>query len=193
MNHSIARYVFLSVFFLFGSVSQATQVCALMGSGLCEASCRGDLNRASGLIKSASKDEVVCALSLAKDKSTVNWLVGHGINVNTQKTSTNTNSPSGRTALFRAIFENSEEIVDALLENNINPNIADYKGTTPLMYAAAAGNLRMVAKLLDAGSRVNQKDRNSKTALCYADLYWITPNRGAIKSLLLSHHAVCGN
>lgn len=189
---SLNSYLMIaSVLVLIGSTAHATQFCGLTGGGLCAASCRGDLARARDLIKSSNSDEVVCALALAKDRNTVNWLVDNGVNVNTQKHSTNTDSPSGRTALFRAIFENSTEIVDALIENKINSNLADYKGTTPLMYAAAAGNLEMVKKLIAAGSSVNKQDRNSKTALCYADMYFLNSNRDAIKSLLLKRGAVC--
>jgi len=63
----------------------------------------------------------------------------------------------------------SEEIVRALLAKGADVNVKGYEGTTALMIAASLRNARIVATLLDAGARAEDKDDHEKSALTLVD------------------------
>lgn len=68
------------------------------------------------------------------------------------------------TALQMAAREGKADIVDALLAHqDIEPNLADAKGMTPLHEAAQAGHDRIVAALLNKGATPNtvERERNA--------------------------------
>lgn len=81
-----------------------------------------------------------------------------------------------RTALHHvqrgvAIDQNVEErskVVQKLLASNANIRARDHNFATPLMFAAANGQVEMVTQLLDAKALVNDADFERFTALTYA-------------------------
>ena len=62
----------------------------------------------------------------------------------------------------------SPEILSALIEAGANPNAMDSSLTTPLMEACKQNNTAMVETLLNAGARVDLRDRNSRTPILHA-------------------------
>jgi ankyrin repeat protein len=74
---------------------------------------------------------------------------------------------NGQTALHRAAWGGSAEVVSLLLEEGANANTEDYDGNTGLHIAAEKGFESVVALLLDNGN-VNAKGRNGLTPLYYA-------------------------
>lgn len=65
----------------------------------------------------------------------------------------------GLTELHVSAFNNSFEKTKKLLQNNMNPNIIDELGWTPLHDAAIQGNTEIVKLLLEAGANVNAQDK----------------------------------
>lgn len=66
--------------------------------------------------------------------------------------------------LVRAVLSNDEEGVLNLIDENVDVNGLDEKGTSPLHLAAFFGHDAIVGALLDAGARVDARDH-----------LWITP------------------
>jgi ankyrin repeat protein len=64
---------------------------------------------------------------------------------------------SGAMALTQAASMGRSEIVEAWLQRGLDVNVADGVGNTPLMAAAAAGQLDAVRRLLAAGSDMNAR------------------------------------
>jgi ankyrin repeat protein/uncharacterized protein DUF6438 len=60
------------------------------------------------------------------------------------------------------------DVVVHLLAAGADPNAVDFKGATPLMYAAEVGTLELLRALLAAGADVNARDAEGRTALMYA-------------------------
>lgn len=73
--------------------------------------------------------------------------------------------PSGRTALLQAIHHDELDIVDVLLEAGADPGLADARGWTPLMYAAAFAPGATARTLLDAGADPAAVEDGGTTAL----------------------------
>lgn len=76
--------------------------------------------------------------------------------------------PSPEGLLFAAVSEGNEPLVKELLENGVNPNIANDNGITPLALAAFQGNANMVADLLAKGAEIDYKNNEGWTALTMA-------------------------
>lgn len=86
-------------------------------------------------------------------------------------TSIDVNAPdrNGWRALHWAILTKRLEIVKMLLGvSNIDVNVKNSLGMTPLHCCVKTYNNHMVQLLLDAGSDINQTDRNKETPLHYA-------------------------
>lgn len=76
---------------------------------------------------------------------------------------------AGRTALLYASTGPFPETVKLLLENNADPNIIDAdEHFTPLMHAAAEGQLEVVKILLEYGADPSLKDVDGETAYMFA-------------------------
>lgn len=101
--------------------------------------------------------------NLADVKAVVDEGGGAGCDINECEAS------SGRTGLFEAAWNGSEEIAAFLLERGADPNIADRSGFTPLMRAAEGGHLSIVSALMESGADVNRRGRvRGVTALMLA-------------------------
>ena len=75
----------------------------------------------------------------------------------------------GRTALLYASTGPFPETVKLLLENNADPNIVDAdEHFTPIMHAAAEGQLEVVKVLLEYGADPSLKDVDGETAYIFA-------------------------
>lgn len=67
---------------------------------------------------------------------------------------------------YRAIRDNDLKPLKALVKTS-EPNLRDKRGSTPLMYAAAAGSLEAMRILLAAGADVNARNAFDATALMW--------------------------
>ncbi|MCC6427775.1 MAG: ankyrin repeat domain-containing protein [Phycisphaerales bacterium] len=104
---------------------------------------------------------LICA-SLVADAAKVTKLIpGSPINAT---------DASGMTALNVACggAEDSNPVVQALLDASADPKIPDNDGVTPLMRAADRGESARIAMLLKAGAPTDAKDQSGRTALDWA-------------------------
>lgn len=67
-----------------------------------------------------------------------------------------------------ACENNNFEIVEALIEENVNINIVDSDGNTPLIKAVSCGHNKIALLLIKNGADVNAVDSNGYSALYYA-------------------------
>ena len=74
-------------------------------------------------------------------------------------------SVEGIKVLFYAIEKGNLAYAQKILSQNIDPNIVAENGHTPLMYAAARGDTKMVELLLRNGANVNAISREGDTAI----------------------------
>lgn len=77
------------------------------------------------------------------------------------------NCKSG-TALTAASYKGLTSVVNILLENKANPNVADANGTTALIYATLSKNVEIISLLLKHGANKEHKDSRGNSALEYA-------------------------
>lgn len=82
----------------------------------------------------------------------------------------NATDANGLTALNVACggSDESDAVVDALLQAGADPKIADNDGVTPLMRAADRGNPARVAALIKAGAPLETRDQGGRSALDWA-------------------------
>jgi ankyrin repeat protein len=71
----------------------------------------------------------------------------------------------GQSALM--VVHDDPTIYNALIEHKADVNATDRDGTTPLMFAAENGDMRLVATLLRKGVPVNARNRAGRTALWF--------------------------
>ncbi|XP_012144276.1 uncharacterized protein LOC100882592 isoform X1 [Megachile rotundata] len=72
------------------------------------------------------------------------------------------------TSLHYAAWKGYDEIINILLQNKANPNMAGSKGFTPLHYAAKFSHLKIVMVLLSNGAVYNAASIGGKTPLDFA-------------------------
>lgn len=77
------------------------------------------------------------------------------------------------------------DMVNAMLGSGANPNVADKKGVTALMYATRKNRFQVISTLIEKGAEVNTKDKAGWTALMVA----IKKNHVESASLLLEKGA----
>jgi ankyrin repeat protein len=73
----------------------------------------------------------------------------------------------GFTPLILAVYNNSADVVDFLLEKGVEPDGQDAAGNTALMGVCFKGYTDMAKKLIDAGADVNIRNVNGATALTF--------------------------
>ena len=74
----------------------------------------------------------------------------------------------GRTILHKACWYGHCDLVSLLLAEGFDPNIIDYRGSTPLIMACHRGNYKLVSTLLSAGADVNKSSIHGMTPLIAA-------------------------
>jgi len=85
------------------------------------------------------------------------------------KSNVNKQNNIGETALHSACNNEDVDLVKLLIDNNADPNIADYeKKLTPLIYSGVLGNVEIINILLTKDINFNLQDYNGNTALHYA-------------------------
>jgi ankyrin repeat protein len=101
----------------------------------------------------------------AGDAAVVNKLIEQGARFDAHM-----NDDGRANALNMAIESQSHEVAAALLHYGANPNVRFGGGRTPLMLAAAKGNIQIVTMLLDAGADISAVDsERGWSALKYAE------------------------
>lgn len=78
------------------------------------------------------------------------------------------NSDDDSLLMTNAVLENDINKVQELLDSGINPDIQDFDGWTPLMWAAQDNNVTMINLLIEAGADPNLQDYYEETALIQA-------------------------
>jgi hypothetical protein len=74
----------------------------------------------------------------------------------------------GFTPLILAVYNNSVDVVDFLLQKGAKTSGQDAAGNTALMGVCFKGYKELAKKLLDAGADVNERNTNGATALTFA-------------------------
>jgi ankyrin repeat protein len=88
-------------------------------------------------------------------------LFKRGASVNCQDSARNT-------AIYYASFMQNKEIVEFLIGNKANPDLASNFGITPLQQAVKCQNVALAEILLNGGADINKGDNNLNTPLHYA-------------------------
>lgn len=104
----------------------------------------------SPLILACYRGNKDVAVYLAKNVSNINY------------------NSSGGTALAATAVKGDVYLSKILLENKADPNIADQKGVTPLIYAIQFENRELVELLLKYKANITMADEEGKTALDHA-------------------------
>lgn len=76
-------------------------------------------------------------------------------------------SPNG-TALAASIMSEKIELVNQLLKNKANPNIADFNGVSPLMLAIQFQKTDFIELLIKYGASKTMTDKSGKSVFEYA-------------------------
>jgi len=76
--------------------------------------------------------------------------------------------PSSWTIMMKAVISGSRDVINALVNNGVDINMADKDGTTALMLAAKENYPEALINLLDNGADINLQDKYGKTAMKYA-------------------------
>jgi uncharacterized protein len=195
MNGSVSRFV-------ARGFSRASRLCAIAAAALCltvflhaaasapvaEAAMQNDKDAVRSLLKqaadvNAAQGDGMTALHWAAmhgDADLVQMLVFAGANVRA------TTRIGSYTPLYLASQQGQAKAIAALLKAGADPKATTPSGTTPLMAAAASGDVDAVRVLLDNGVDVNAKESlRGETALMFA----AASNRAAVIDLLAKRGA----
>jgi ankyrin repeat protein len=179
------HYFYTALFVICAAIPSLAD--ADRGSALIEAAEQGDLSAVRSLVQksdvNSAQGDGMTALHWAayhEDLEMAGVIVKAGANVNAA------NRLNAVTPLLIASKAGNAAIVDLLLKNGADANLANSLGTTPLMLAAASGKVDAVKTLLDHGANVNARESSHRqTALMFAAAL----NRGAVVRLLASRGA----
>ncbi|WP_371254035.1 ankyrin repeat domain-containing protein [Orientia tsutsugamushi] len=108
----------------------------------------------------------------------VEYLINHGIDVNTQ-------NHFGSTALHIAAYKCKSLIVTFLLASNANPNLQNNSLNTALHYSVVKGDISITNLLLNHNANPNLQNNSLNTALHYS----VVKGDIFITNLLLNHNA----
>lgn len=75
------------------------------------------------------------------------------------------------TPLMAAVVKGNIKIVELLLVNKADTNVADANGTTAMHYAVMFKNYDVIELLIKAKADINIKDNRGQSALDYAEIY----------------------
>lgn len=95
------------------------------------------------------------AIFYCNKPDTVQLLLEHGANINTQET-------SGRSMLHMSIIDDDIDMAEYLLEHRANPNLQDNYGCGPIFYVQSAEAIRLLA---DRGAKLNTVANNGDMPL----------------------------
>lgn len=70
--------------------------------------------------------------------------------------------------LVEAVYKRYENIANVLIRAGADINVQDSSGKTPLMWAAAKGQINIINKLINAGAHLNNQSETGWTALTWA-------------------------
>ena len=79
----------------------------------------------------------------------------------------------GGNVLHYAVEHEMQEIVDALIRNNVSVNEKNEEGLTALMISAQKGNLRIIRKLIQSNCDINAVDRTGSTAVMMSVTHYL--------------------
>jgi ankyrin repeat protein len=110
-------------------------------------------------IHKAAEDLLAEAIIHTNSPEIIDTLLDAGVKINTV-----TNSPDRLTALHVAVEENKPELAELILKRkSANKEAKDIFGNTPLHLAVDAENTKFVKLLVNAGAKINAKDKEGKT------------------------------
>ena len=95
----------------------------------------------------------------------------------TQPAAADLTGPAEWYTIANAAAANKTDDVAQMIRRGDNPNFIDSFGRTPLGYAAAFDNVRMLKLLLDADARIDYRDSFGSTALHWA------AEKGSVESI----------
>jgi ankyrin repeat protein len=112
----------------------------------------------------ASSNEKFLASIISADLSKMKEAIVEGADINCRDMS----SPNKFTALILASRSGLTEIVDELIKNGADANLADSTGFAPLMGAAWFGQSDALRSLIKAGADIDAVNKNGNTAMMEA-------------------------
>lgn len=115
------------------------------------------------------------------DIDRVNQYIYYKYNLNDQ-------NERGWTPLIVACYHGNFNIANLLLENGANPNLTNYKGTTPLMYAKdyciKNDDYKIIDLLISNGADMNKRDNRNYTIFDYLELNYTKKETEKVIKLL---------
>lgn len=93
------------------------------------------------------------------------YLLNHGANINQSACPPYLDA----TAMFYAVNEPDNRIIQILLEHGADPNGRDSRGSTPLLAAMTNSSIEKIKLLISSGGDIHVRDNNGNTALHYAE------------------------
>lgn len=143
-----------------------------------------ELNKFKNLVKELDLDSIIVANNinllhlscLYKLDDFSMYLINNGINIHTQTTSEvvgpdnliHSEGVKGITPLHLAVQNQSESVVEVLLNKGANPNSLNEYQLSPLMKAAQKNNTKIIQLLLDFNANIEERNVEGKTPLWLA-------------------------
>jgi len=145
----------------------------------------------ASICHAASKEEPVIAAIYSKDLKKLSAIISSGVSVDTRSRQSgktllmiaaevqnneavkflidkkaDLEAPSkylSKTVLFLAAYAGNQKAVELLLKSGANPNALDGDSNNPLREAMLANKPKIVRMLIDAGSSLDQKNKDGKS------------------------------